>query len=255
MPEYLSKNQIAKYRKLTQRKHRDRYRLFIIEGLRAVEQVVSRARVEIDAILVTRDGEYPERIQNIECFRVEPEIYAELSDTQNPQGIMAVCRMIEPCDLNSLFSIPSGVIVATDGIQDPGNLGTIIRSSTWFKSAAIILGEGTVDYYNPKVVRSTAGAVGVVPHVNASLNEVLPQFQDHGWDVVLLDASGDAASLKSMKINEKTVIVVGNEAGGISSGLMSSGYRKIFIDGESGNVESLNASVALSISLFFFHDQ
>jgi TrmH family RNA methyltransferase len=249
VPNYLSKNLLTTYRKLAQKKYRDRYRLFIIEGLRAVEQVIEGKKVKVEAIITSDNASFDLKPQNFDSFVVSSDDFKSLSDTQNAQGILAVCHIPEDSHLDLLLN-DSGIIVAMDRIQDPGNLGTIIRSATWFNCAGLILGEGTVDYFNPKVVRSTAGAVGVLPYVNGPLSESLTQLFANGWQIVFLDASDKAIPIKSLTKSNKTVIVVGNEASGINSDLYNSEYVNVFISGDNQHVESLNASVALSISLF-----
>jgi RNA methyltransferase, TrmH family len=249
VPQYLSKSHLTTYRKLAQKKYRDQYRLFIIEGLRAVEQVLAGGKVIIEAIITTENAEFDAGRRDINRYILTEEDFKSLSDTQNSQGILAICHMTDEADMD-LMVTGNGVIVAMDRIQDPGNLGTIIRSATWFQCTGLLLGDGTVDYYNPKVVRSTAGAVGVVPLINASLSEALPIFQANGWEVVLLDTSDEAIPLNKLAKSDKILIVVGNEGAGISNELLKSGYTNVFISGDNNHVESLNASVASSIALF-----
>jgi len=249
VPQYLSKSHLTTYRKLAQKKYRDQYRLFIIEGLRAVEQVLAGGRVKVEAIISTENSIIDAGLDHINRFLLSDEDFRSLSDTQNSQGILAICNMINEADID-LMATGSGVIVAMDRIQDPGNLGTIIRSATWFQCAGLLLGEGTVDYYNPKVVRSTAGAVGVLPILNTSLPQTLQIFHDFGWQIVLLDTSAEAIPLITLTKSDKIVIVVGNEGAGISKDLLQSGFTNIFISGDNKHVESLNASVASSIALF-----
>lgn len=249
MPNYLSKNLITTYRKLAQKKYRDRYRLFIIEGLRAVQQVVEAKTVKVEAIIISENSSFELSPHHYDSFLVTSDDFKTLSDTENAQGILAVCHMQEDSRLD-LFIKEDGIIVATDRIQDPGNLGTIIRSATWFQCTGLILGDGTVDYFNPKVVRSTAGAVGVLPHFSGPLSDILPFLFANGWQIVFLDASDKAIPIKSLPKSDKMVIVVGNEASGISSDLNNESYINAFISGDNQYVESLNASVALSISLF-----
>lgn len=249
MPQYLSKSHLTTYRKLAQKKYRDQYRLFIIEGLRAVEQVLTGGKVKIEAIITTENTNFDSGRGNINRFVVSDEDFKSMSGTQNSQGILAVCQIIDEADIDAMVN-GAGVIIAMDRIQDPGNLGTIIRSATWFQCSGLLLGDGTVDYYNPKVVRSTAGAVGVLPFKNTSLSKTLPILQAHGWQIVLLDTSDEAIPLNTLAKADKIVIVVGNEGAGISKELLQSGFTNVFISGDNNHVESLNASVASSIALF-----
>jgi TrmH family RNA methyltransferase len=146
----------------------------------------------------------------------------------------------------------TGLVLATDAIQDPGNLGTIIRTASWFGVKGLLSGKGTVDLFHPKLVRSTAGATGTVPHVNVELKEALSIFEKKGWQIVLLDSSSESIPLKEVKRQEKTLIIVGNEANGIDQSLVGSDRLKARIASprKGGNVESLNAAIATSIALY-----
>src|SRR5690606_8273552 len=168
------------------------------------------------------------------------------------QGIIAVCRKNIETTLEQLVKLEPGVVVALDRLQDPGNLGTIIRSSTWFGASALILGSGSVDYYNPEVVRSTAGSIDVLPHFEADLVPVLQELAKNGWNICVLDVGQGAKDLNEVEFGPKTVIVVGNEGSGLSDDVTIQGFERIFIRGQQTQVESLNAGVALSVCLFRF---
>jgi TrmH family RNA methyltransferase len=145
-----------------------------------------------------------------------------------------------------------GLIIATDAIQDPGNLGTIIRTASWFGVQGLLLGKGTVDHFHPKVVRSTAGATGSIPFIDRDLKELLPLFEGRGWRVVLLDTGAGSSPLRELKTRGKTIIVVGNEANGIDPLLYVNGRKRTRISSprKTESVESLNAAIATSIALY-----
>ncbi len=147
-----------------------------------------------------------------------------------------------------------GVLVATDAIQDPGNMGTIIRTAAWFGVCGLLAGKGSTDIFNPKTVRSTAGATGAVPYQNAKLAEMLPAFEEAGWEVFMLEASEDSTSIGNVVHAERVIIIVGNEANGIDSNLMIPGRTAVHIKprNDEQNVESLNAAIALAIALYEF---
>ncbi|MDZ7690542.1 MAG: RNA methyltransferase [Balneolaceae bacterium] len=180
------------------------------------------------------------------------QAYHEITDTENPQGVVALCEMPREVDLDGLAAA-GGVIVATDYLQDPGNLGTIVRTATWFGVQGLLLGKGTVDLFNPKVVRSTAGTTGTLPFANVDLEVTLSSFEETGWQVLLLDASEGAKNLRDITPPSKTIVVIGNEANGVDPVLFGGGARKkveISSPTPVQQVESLNASVALSIALY-----
>lgn len=247
MSQKLSKNQLSLYRKLSQRKYRRELGMFIVEGVRAVEQVLLRGVVQVEAVL--RDSTVRSDVFFGEVYEVESDLFASLSDTEQSQGILAICKVPESGDLDEFTGLDRGVLVATDGIQDPGNLGTIYRTAAWFNAVGLLAGRGTVDVYNPKVVRSTAGATGVIPVLEGDLMETLSFLRESGWEIILLDASDEAVSMECVQFSEKVVLVVGNEGNGISAEVLSRGFKRVFIPGNTENVESLNASVATSIAL------
>lgn len=250
-----SKKQMKLWRKLSQKKYRKEYGLFVAEGDRCVEQIMQNGEAEIEAVLVHDSKKFDGRFTSgFPHYEISEEEFNSITDTENPQGVAAVCKIPAEPDPQQLAD-DSGIMVATDGIQDPGNLGTIIRTASWFGAKALLAGDGTVDPWNPKVVRSTAGATGTLPVVSGNLNDLLPDFEKKGWQVYLLEGSAESIDMKKVQSCQKTILVAGNEANGISDKLFKSSRQKIKISGgNSRSVESLNAAIALSIALFHFFD-
>jgi len=246
-----SGNQIKTWTKLSMGKYRKRENRFIAEGVRCVEQILENGIVSVESILLLdgSDVAIHARYKDIPHYSLSAGDFGSITDTQTPQGVAAVCITPEESSHGDLAG-SGGLIVAMDAIQDPGNLGTMIRTASWFGSAGLLFGEGTVDPFHPKVVRSTAGATGVLPYRKGNLSEELKLLESAGYRIFLLDGSQDSISIKDVRPEKKTVLVVGNEANGISRGLFSSGRNPVRIDGDAGYVESLNAAVALSIGLW-----
>lgn len=246
----VSNNEIKLLRKLARKKYREKEQRLVVEGERAVEQVVENGLIEVETVFVVEGRAVSDQLSAISVF-VEEDVFAEVADTENPQGILAVCKMPEDIKLSELAS-QSGVIVATDAIQDPGNMGTMLRTAAWFGAKALIAGKGSVDVYHPKVVRSTAGATGSIPILTGDLEEVLVELENSDWQVMLLDGGDEAEPLRSVQPADKTILVVGNEGNGISEKLLNSGRKKVKIESAPGQkqVESLNAAVAVSIGLW-----
>lgn len=253
----VSNRQLTLLRKLNRKKYRYDKRLFLIEGARAVRQVAENNTIEIETLFFDKaqhywsDEEWEQLIRHIDSAVIDKEHFANISDTDNPQGVLAMCRMPDEQPVKKIGTA-EGIIVALDAIQDPGNLGTIIRTASWFGAAGMLCGKGTVDLFHPKVVRSTAGATGTIPHINGELSKLLIALEELGWKVVLLNKSKESVSLSTMDPRLKTVIVVGNEGQGIDSRLMSDTRLQAEIPSAAPQpkVESLNAAVATSIALF-----
>lgn len=253
----ISNRTLTLLRKLNQKKYRYQEKLFLAEGSRTVEQIISNGRVEVKELFFDESQNYWQEKQwenithSIDASIINSGDFSEVSDTDNPQGVMALCRMPREVDLHDLVQ-KGGIILATDAIQDPGNMGTIIRTASWFGITGLLSGRGTVDLFHPKVVRSTAGATGSIPYANVDLNEELTFFEERDWQTILLDAGTDAISLKEIEGVEKTIVVTGNEARGVDASLFNDGRQKVRIpspENQSG-VESLNAAIATSIALY-----
>lgn len=250
-----SVNQIKNRKKLLSGKFRKKEGLFLAEGIRCVEQILENRVIEVIELFIEDgfDGDHFINY-NIPIFTLNGKDFASLSDTDTPQGIIAICKIPVESDPSVLSEKP-GLFVAFDEIQDPGNLGTMIRTASWFGAAGILIGNGTVDLFHPKVVRSTAGATGTLPYIKSDLTEVFEQMEKAGKKVYLLDGSENSLNLKTIKPDKNAVLTVGNEANGIHSNLFTAERIAIKIHGSNHHVESLNAAVALSIGLYqFFSD-
>lgn len=242
-----SNKQLTLLRKLRSRKYREQEKLFIVEGERALKQVLESKKVKLHSIFleehVTTDFS--------EAFFLDSALFDEVSNTENPQGVLGIFHIPNPITIEELKK-QKGVVVAVDAIQDPGNLGTIIRTASWFNAVAFLSGKGTVDMFNPKVVRSTVGATGAIPYLSLELDESFQQLEESGWKVVLLDGNPGSIPIIEIPSSDKIILVVGNEANGISKSLISPKRTRALIpaSGDQNAVESLNAAVALSIGLW-----
>lgn len=254
-----SNRQQTLLRKLNRKKYREKERLFLLEGSRAVMQVLHHGEIDVEALFFDESQEYwhltewKRVARDLKSRTLSAELFTEVSDTDTPQGVLALCRIPEEATTGELAA-QQKVVIAVDGIQDPGNMGTIIRTASWFGAGGLLSGKGTVDLFHPKVVRSTAGATGTVPHLNGDLKELLPEFESAGWKVYLLDAGAGSKPLTEIAITEKSLLVVGNEAHGIQSELEGAERTKVRIPSGSTRpeVESLNAAIATSIALYTF---
>ncbi len=221
------------------------------EGIRCVEQILENDLLDVVEIITDGSSDLSQfnRISKIDTYEVSITEMAAIADTETPQGVIAICRIPAEPTLDELIQTGS-LIVALDALQDPGNMGTVIRTAAWFGAGAIIIGEGSVDPYHPKVVRSTAGATAALPIVRADLEAALEKLEEHQWNTYLLDAGKGSETISKTEFDAKTVLVLGNEANGISPSLVNPDRKKIKIEGTAEKVESLNASIAIGIALY-----
>ena len=251
-----SKNQIKLLRKLAQKKYREKENLFIAEGERTVDQLITNKKVEVVSVFVDESNtNFDNAIHHFkkanEVFSLDSNLLKELADTENPQGIIALVKMPEETSVQEMGT-DDGLILAVDRMQDPGNLGTILRTATWFGCKGFLLGKGSVDIFHPKVVRSTVGATGVLAYRSSILAEDLKKLEQAGWRICFLDGNEGAQSIDSIPIHPKTVIVIGNEANGVDASLFSDSRIRALIPTTDTNrtVESLNAAIAGAIGLY-----
>ncbi len=240
---------------LHRRKQRQREGLFLVEGIRAsAEAVATRADTAFAVCsprLLELEGGAARlasiRAAGIEVFVVEDTEMNDLADTTTPQGILLVCRQagarLEDIDTPSP---PAGVLIA-DAIQDPGNLGTMIRSAAAFDLGAVVALDGTVDPFNAKVVRGTAGACFRIPIVQADWGAVHEWTTTTDRRLLIADTTGDDPA--TVELTGAWALVVGNEAAGVRPAIRRLSADRLGISMR-GSVESLNAGVAASILLY-----
>ena len=246
-------NEFVKHvKKLKEKKYRDQSQEFIIEGIKLVKEAIEeKANIKQiiicdnceDTGIIPKDLMY--EIAKYNCIYVTENILKTMSDVNAPQGIMAIIgRNNKEKDID----YSQDIIVALDDIQDPGNLGTILRTVDSIGLKQILVSKGTADSYNPKVVRSTMGAIFRVKIVECeNLEQTLKEIKKHKFKIVVSSLQTDN-SVYDIKYNKK-VIVIGNEANGVEKSIQEISDEKIKIP-MLGKTESLNASVATGIILY-----
>lgn len=184
---------------------------------------------------------------------VSDEVFAKMSDTQTPQGILAVIN--QPAhELNQLLSQNNPLFVVLENLQDPGNLGTILRTGEGAGITGVIMSDNTVDIYNPKVIRSTMGSIYRVPFVyEKDLIAVLGKLHEAGIKTYAAHLKGKDY-YDSFSFKEPTAFLIGNEGNGLTEALSeaASSYLKIPMEGK---VESLNAGIAAALLMYEAHRQ
>lgn len=238
--EKISNNKIKEIVKLHQKKYREETDLFLVEGLKSVQELIE-ANVEILEIYATKE-------QNIKknYTLVDENTIKKITTTSSPCEILAIAKKRKTSkdkfkNLNKLILL--------DSISDPGNLGTIIRSAAAFAIDGIILFSDCVELYSPKVIRSTAGNFFKLPIINISTEKELKElFTTHKFIATALSKENNI-SLKECKEIDKYIIMFGSEANGISENLTKITDKNIKLE-MTNNVESLNLSVSASIILY-----
>ena len=243
-------------RDLQRRKARERHNLFVAEGVRAVEELLASplhivgALTTDDASANTRLASVREAIRSrgIELTEVSERDFASASDTETPQGILAVGRIPERALSGETLGDRSRLLVL-DAIQDPGNVGTILRTAAAFDVTATVATPGTVDLWNAKVVRGAMGALFRHHAVQASWSELDTLLRDN--QVALWGADAAGSQLGDLAAPARMAIVVGNEGSGLTSDARSRVVHTVSIP-TSTTVESLNVAVAAGILLHYF---
>ena len=232
----LSNNYIKELMLLKNKKIRDEKKEFLVEGFHLVEEAKNFNKLK--CVLITNENDKIDGVRNI---FVNDAIISKLSSTVNPQKIIGVCHG------GYLERIEGDRFVLLDNLQDPGNLGTIIRSALGFKIDQIIMSPTCCDCYNEKVVRSTQGGIFKVGLVKQDLLSAISELKNMGVTILGTSLTGEVFD-KLPKLN-KYAIILGNEANGVSSVVQEASDYNILIKTESA-LESLNVGVAGSIMMY-----
>ena len=254
MKKIISKeNEIIKHIiKLKEKKHRIEYNEFIIEGAKIIKEAIEE-NVNIKNIIISEEALNSELVKKQLKSMIEAEnyilvpnnIFKLISDVEKPQGVLAV---IEKNMYNITIDYKQDIILILDNIQDPGNLGTIIRTADSVGLTQILVSKGTVDCYNSKVLRSTMGAIFRVNIIEIeNLEKSIEEIKQNKFKVVITSLQTNK-SIYDIKLN-KVAIVIGNEANGVSKEIKELADINAIIPMK-GKTESLNASVATGVILY-----
>lgn len=248
--ESKSNNFLKEVKKLKDKKHRTKSSSFLVEGLRFVKEAIE-SDFNVEALIISDkilDKFYDLGIDSIELentrvVNVSDEIFTTVCDTESPQGILAIVK-------NKALEISeeNGFYVLADRIQDPGNMGTIIRTAHAAGALGVILTKGTVDIYNEKTLRSTMGSIFKVPIIEDNNLELTKSLRDKGFKLVTSTLETDN-NFFDVNLKDNVIISVGNEGNGISEELKNLSDIAVKIP-MPGNAESLNAAVAASIMIY-----
>ena len=224
-----------------------------IEGLRVVEEAI-RSGVRFQAVFFSESGKnlaerlLPQIGSHVETLVLPDKLFAGMVDSETPQGVAALVHYKQKSVANVLERADTGPVVVVAGLQDPGNLGTIVRSAEAFGAAGVLLGEGTVSPFNPKVVRGTAGSIFRLPIAQGKTSEIVSEVRASGVRLVAT-SSHKGVPLPEANLALPLAVLVGGEGAGVSKDLLGKVDGIVAIP-HSPQVESLNAGVATSIVLY-----
>ena len=238
----LVKSQIKYIQSLGHKKYRDEEKCFIAEGPKIVTELLSSTNIRVRQVFAT--GEFIHEInnKNTEVIEVTEEELARISQLKTPNKVIAIAE--QPAFYGEI-SVRGKVSLVLDTIQDPGNMGTIIRTADWFGVDQVICSEDCADVYNPKVIQATMGSIA---RVNVFYTDIASWLPKQG--VTIYAAMLDGEKVNTMEKITEGIILIGNESRGIDKALTGLNTHHITIS-KKGNAESLNAAVATGIILSF----
>ena len=239
-------NSIIKHiKKLKEKKYRNEYNEFIVEGIKLVAEAI-KENAKVKQIVISEGFELDKKIdiEKFNCVLVPEDIFKTITEVETPQGILAVIEKTNKKEID----YNEDILVALDNVQDPGNVGTILRTIDSVGLKQVLVSKGTADIYNSKVIRSTMGAIFRINIIECDdLKQTLYQVKEKGFDITVtsLDAKETIYDIDYYK----RIIVMGNEANGVSKEIQDLADEKVIIP-MLGNAESLNVSIATGIVLY-----
>lgn len=243
-------NLIKETKKLGEKKYRTQKNKFLIEGFRFVSEALS-SNFNVPIIFLSEkvqekwnDFKLQLKIcEDTKIYLVTDKIFNYISNTDNPQGIAAV---VDNRKVN--VKNEDGFYVLVDKVQDPGNMGTIIRTAHAAGALGIILTKGTVDIYNEKTLRATMGSIFHIPIIHDDNLEELNLLKENGFKLIVSSLDTDK-NFYDLNLQGKIIITLGNEGNGVSNEILNLADTKVKIP-MPGNAESLNVSIAGAIMMF-----
>lgn len=234
---------IKKLAKLSSKKHREEQGVFLAEGEHLL-QMVEQSDYVVDTVVMS-DGYYEKNSSSYDETVVVPEgVFEKISDTKSPQGVIAVVRLPQ-----KVKNLKGKKYIYCDNLQDPGNVGTVIRTADAFGFDGVILSKGSADVYSSKVIRSSQGSIFNIDIITETDIDFLIGAKEQGFFVSSTALYDKSVNTKTMQIKEKQIFVIGNEGSGVSKEILDMSDEIVHID-MYGKAESLNAAVAASIIMY-----
>lgn len=240
--------QVKQWKRLLTKKERDKTKTFLVEGFHLVEEALSSSGIE-EIVISENTGLPPSwNYGDIPVTMVTKDIFQSLSDTETPQGVIAICRQPE---FHS-DQLDGDKYLLIDAVQDPGNLGTMIRTADAAGVDAVIIGDGSVDIYNPKVLRSAQGSHFHLPIVRGNLSDWISKLRKKEIPVYGT-ALENAKEYTEIKTVGKYALIVGNEGSGVRKTILTETTDNLYIP-IYGKSESLNVAIATGILLYYLRN-
>ena len=237
-------------------KERKKDGIFLAEGIKMFEEAPLDSIVEVfisESLEQKADAFYKKKLLQIGYEVVSDEVFAKMSDTQTPQGILTILKRPE-YNLDLLLKRENPLFVILENLQDPGNLGTIVRTGEGAGITGVIMSAGTVDIFNPKTIRATMGSIFRVPFLYVEdMADTIQKLHKHGVHTYAAHLAGKTY-YQDVSLKEPSAFLIGNEGNGLTKETadMAESYIKIPMEGQ---VESLNAAVATALLMYEAHRQ
>jgi len=238
-----AKNQKVKdWKKLHAKKERTKTNTFLIEGEHLVEEALKTPGV-VKEIMVADEADFPAMIdESVARYILSADAFSAIAETETPQAVAAVCRMPE----SGPFQYEK--VLLADAVQDPGNLGTIIRTADAAGIDAVVIGQGTVDPYNAKTLRSAQGSHFHIPILKRELSELIEELKGKSVPVYGT-ALQDAVPFREAEPSQSFALLIGNEGSGVDPDLLAQTDQNLYVP-IYGKAESLNVAAAAAVLLY-----
>lgn len=244
--------QVKNWRKLQNRKERTKTKTYLIEGFHLIEEAIKHQQQLINKIMIREDlvensalAMILKVIKEDQVIVITKQIADGISETETNQGIFAEMKIVEeifPTEITAPF-------LFLDAVQDPGNVGTMIRTADAAGFQGVVLGRGTVDLYNDKTLRAAQGSHFHLEIYQGDLVEFIQKFRENKLPVLGTELNPEAKSYKDVELTKAFGLIVGNEGVGVSEDVLALVDQNIYIPMQ-GDAESLNVAIAASILMF-----
>ncbi|WP_413627236.1 RNA methyltransferase [Fructilactobacillus vespulae] len=240
---------IKELKKLNTNKGRKKKQQYLLESWHLVQEAINNLPQEQIITIFTTDDQYLKHgseLKNFEVILISEEIAAEIADTSTTQGIFAVCKIFDTSLEKNEYQ---GAWLLLDDVQDPGNIGTMVRTADAAGFTGVVFGEGTSSQYNSKVLRSMQGSQFHIKLVKEKIENVINQLKTNEVPVYGTELNPEAINYEMVKPADNFALIMGNEGNGMDKKLLSETTENLYIPIK-GHAESLNVAVAAAVIMF-----